>query len=122
MNNIDIYNNQSNNRNDDNELIFCVKIVYELENSILEELYFNNDYNGITKTSFKTKFFLKEVENEGSDINFQFRFNFSINAENEKDFIIRGYAIKYDIMKLITEKTFIPINFGEEIIGRFDLQ
>ena len=120
LNNIDIYNNQSNNRNDDDELLFCVKIVYELENSILEELYFNNDYNGITKTSFKTKFFLKEVENEGSDINFQFRFNFSINAENEKDFIIRGYAIKYDIMKLITEKTFIPINFGEEIIGRFD--
>ena len=121
LNNIIIYNNQENNiKEDNNELILNIKIVYEVENSILEEIYFNHDYNGNTKSSFPMRYFLRDLEYEGSDINLQFYFN--ISSFNEKDLIINGYAINYDIMKLINRKSFIPLNFGKEIKGKFDVR
>ena len=121
LNNIDIYNNKDNNKRDNNELLFNIKIVYELDSDIIEELYFDKYYNLMQKT-FPIKFFLKEIEYNGSDINFYFHFNFSLNNISLKkdDIIIKGYAIKYDLMKLITDRLVSPINFGEEIYGQFD--
>ena len=96
-------------------LVFNIKVVYELNNQILEELYFNNVYDGITKTT-PIKYYLKEIEYEGADINFYFK---NLNLKKD-DIIIRGYILKYDIMKLIADKTFIQLDFGEEIEGKFD--
>ena len=116
LNNIEILNNKENNLLDDNELIFNIKIVYELNSIQLEEIYFNNVYSGLKK-AFPVKLFLREIEYEGSDINFKFPLDTDLTKE---DLIIRGYTVKYDLMKLITEKTFIHVDFGEEIEGRFD--
>ena len=118
LNSIDIYNNKENNKKDDNELLFNIKIVYELENSTLEELYSDNVYNRVIKESFPIRFFLREIKYEGFDINFYFHFNHSLNKE---DLIIRGYIVKYDLMKIISEKnSFLPFDYGKEINGKFD--
>ena len=96
-------------------LVFSVKSVYELNNQVLEELYFNNDYTDMTK-KFPIKYFLKEIEYKSADINFYFQ-NYDFKKE---DILISGYIIKYDLMKLITDKTFLQLDFGEEIKGNFD--
>jgi hypothetical protein len=119
LNSINIYNNKENNKKNDkdkNELLFNIKIVYELNSKQLEEIYFNTDYNGLTKT-FPVKFFLREIEFEGSDINFKFPLIYNLTKE---DLIIKGYTLKYDLMKLINEKSFIKIEYGNEIKGIFD--
>ena len=60
---------------------------------------------------FPIKYFLKEIEYKGADINFYFQ-----NCDFKKeDILISGYIIKYDLMKLITDKTFLQLDFGEEI-------
>ena len=67
----DVFNN---NKNDNDPLLFNIKVVNELNNQIFEELYFNYDYKNVIK-SFPKKYFLKDMENEGADINFYFDFN-----------------------------------------------
>ena len=113
LNNISIFNNKENNRNDTNELLFNIKIVYELENSTYEELYLDNVYNKMTKT-FPIRFCLRDIKNQGADVNFYF-YN-----ENKEDLIIKGYIIKYDLMKITSEKTSLPIEYGGKFDGRFD--
>ena len=111
---IQIFNNQKNNAKDENELLFNLKIVYELENSTFDELYLDNLYNEKTEVSFPIRFCLRDIKNNGADVNFYF-YNL-----NEEDLIIKGYVIKYDLMKLTSEKTNLPIDYGREIKGRFD--
>ena len=96
-------------------LLFSIKVVYELKNQILEELYFNNEYKGETKAS-PIQYFLKEIQYEGADINFYIKNRYL----NESDLIIRGYILKYDLMKLIADRTFLQLDFGNEIKGKFD--
>ena len=113
----DVFNN---NKNDNDPLLFNIKVVNELNNQIFEELYFNYDYKNMIK-SFPKKYFLKDMENEGADINFYFDFKNLNKTINKDDLIIRGYILKYDdLMNLITDFSFIQFDFGEEIKGRFD--
>ena len=111
MNNITIYNKNYYY----SPLVFSIKVVYELKNQILEELYFNNVYKLVTKPP-PIQYFLKEIQYEGADINFYFKNRYL----TEDSLIIRGYILKYDLMKLISDRTFLQLDFGPEIKGKFD--
>ena len=58
------------------------------------------------------------MENEGADINFYI--NFMNKTINMDDLIIRGYILKYDLMNLINDFSYIKLDYGDAIKGRFD--
>ena len=116
-------NNETNNihiLNPSGQLLLNIKIDNELNNPVLEELQFNNNIRGV-KNLLETKYYyLREIDYDGADINFYFHFN-EQNKNIDQDYlIIKGYAIEYDLIKLITEQKFIKPDFGEEIKGKFD--
>ena len=97
-------------------LLFSVKIDYEFENKLLEEIQFNNVFKEV-KNNFPIKYIIKDKEYKGADINFYFDIN---NTKIKKDdLIIKGYLINYAKIKVLD---FIgPLNLNsEEIIGKFD--
>ena len=118
MNHFDIINYNYNNNE---PLLFNIKVVHELNNQILQEVYFNGYYNSKMQ-SFPLKYYLKDMENEGADINFYFDCKNLNKTINKDDIIIRGYILKYDdLMNLINDFSYIKFDYyGDEIKGRFD--
>ena len=97
-----------------NFLMFNIKMDYITDNSTLKELTFNHDFTG-QETDFPLGYYLKEVELNGADVNFYFLFNNNKDLFDH-DFLIVGYIVDYDIIKL---NSFDYI-WGNEFIGKYD--
>ena len=103
--------------NPSGQLLLNIKIDNELNNPVLEELEFNNEYKGVTKLYETKYYYLREIDYNGADVNFFFYPNSTIDNNY---LIIRGYVSDYDLIKLISEQKLIKPDFGEEIYGKFD--
>ena len=104
-----------------NILIFNIKMDYIIDDGILTEINYNQDFRG-SENDFLVGYYLKEVESNGVDINFHFKYNLSENTLNE-NFIIFGYIVDYDIIKLINKIKSIDyfITLKEpDSLGKFD--
>ena len=79
----------------DNNLIFNIKIDYQIPNKVMEEIYFGDS----TKTTNKyfEMYYIQDKYNYGIDINFYF--HPYDNKENK--FSIVGYVFDYDVIKNI---------------------
>ena len=101
-----------------NNLLYNIKIIYDISNEAIKEL--NYQYNletiDLSKTDFPLFYFIKDVKYNGININFDFKFDDSNN-----NLIIKGYGLDYSEIAFIKDKNNIQIkNFLNEIKGKYD--
>ena len=108
------------NKLDGNQLLFLVQINSEIVNSLIEELTFSSNYPETTNKKFPFAYILKEIEYKGSDINIYFNFTNKNKKIEEKNIIIKGYALDYEFIKMLNNKRFLRQNFSDLIKGKFD--
>ena len=100
-----------------NKLTYKIKIIFEISNEVIKELnYQQNLFNVTSNEEFPLIYFIKEVQYNGININFIFKFNDSNNAYN--NLIIKGYEIDYsEILSIKDKKNIKMIDFTKEIKG-----
>ena len=100
-------------------LMFNIKMDYITDNSALKELTFIHDFTG-EETDFPIGFYLKEVEFNGVDLNFYFSFDNNNKDLYAQNFLIIGYIVDYDVIKLITDKIYFDYDYGKIFFGKYD--
>jgi len=101
-----------------NNLLYNIKIIYDISNEAIKELNYQYNLETIdsSKTNFPLLYFIKDVKYNGININFDFKFDDSNN-----NLIIKGYGLDYSEIAFIKDKKNIQIkNFQNEIKGKFD--
>ena len=104
-----------------NDLIYNIKIIYDISNKAIKELNYQHNFEEIdlNKEVFPFIYFIKDVKYNGININFIFKFDNNDNRYN--NFIIKGYGLDYSEISLIKDKNDIKkISFTNEIKGKYD--
>ena len=115
-----IINNISFNVLDD--LIFTIKIDYEINNDIIKELFFDNDIQD--NIILSVGYYLKEIEYGGADINFYFNFDKNIDIYNENNnILITGFIVNLEYIKYLNSIRVLAHPKGETAFrGNFDMR
>ena len=115
-----IINNASFNVLDD--LLFSIKIDYQISNYILKEIFFDNDIQD--NVNLSVGYYIKEIEYGGADINFYFNFDQNIiDNLNEEDILITGYIVKNEYINYLNSINVIAHpNDKTAFHGKFDIR
>ena len=104
-----------------NNLIYNIKLIYEIQNKEIKELNYQYNLEKIdsSEENFPFIYFIKDIKYNGININFIFKFDGSNNIYN--NLIIKGYGIDYSEISSIKDKNDIKmLNLENEIKGKYD--
>ena len=107
------------NNKDNDPLVFNAKFGGLFRNIIIAELTFSSNYRSELR-ELPIAYYLKEIDYKGADINIHFNLSNLNETIKERDIIIKGFEISYDIIKLLADRRFLKYDFVQPIMGKID--
>ena len=102
-----------------NYLLVNIKISNHISNDVMDEINYGYEIKNNNKENKIISYYIKDIYNQGIDINFFFNFE---NENDIKNIYILGHIIDYEEIKSITTKNELLNYLANEefIIGSFD--